>query len=72
VQWGKIDANLAQNNFDKEQGVGERDAEWIDKDAGWKKTPVKISVPFHKEAKNPRPQDYHVGHLYHCLLVSVI
>lgn len=72
VQWGKIDANLAQNDFDKERETDKKDLEWIDEDAGWKKTPVKISVPFHKRAKDPGPQDYHVGHLYHRSLVSVI
>ena len=72
AQWRKIDANLAKNDFDKEQEADEMDDEWVDEDAGWKKTPVKISVPFHKRTKDPGPQDYHVGHLYHCSLVSVI
>ena len=36
------------------------------------KTPITISVPFHKRNKSPGPKDYIVGDLYHWSLVSVI
>jgi hypothetical protein len=48
------------------------DAEWIDDNAGWKKTPISISVPFHHRMKNPGAKEYHVGNLYHWPFVSVI
>jgi hypothetical protein len=48
------------------------DAEWMDEDAGWKKTPVYISVPFHSRLKNPGPKEYLVGDFHHRSFVSVI
>lgn len=70
TNWLKIDSKLAANNFDESEGDDE--AEWMDEDAGWIKTPITISVPFHSRTKKPGPQDYRVGDLYHRSLVSVI
>src|SRR6202453_2284210 len=70
--WAKIDKKLGQNDFDNEDGKDEHDTEWVDEDAGWKKSLVKISVPFNRRAEDPGPKDYDVGYLYHRLLVSVI
>jgi hypothetical protein len=44
----------------------------MDEDAGWKKTPITISVPFHNRNQHPGPKDYVVGELYHRSLVAVI
>jgi hypothetical protein len=77
TKWRKIDAALARNDFDK-SGDGsdimddDADAEWMDEDAGWKKTPVYISVPFHSRLKNPGPKEYLVGDFHHRSFVSVI
>jgi hypothetical protein len=49
--WGKIDKKLAWNDFDNENSEDEHDAEWVDEDAGWKKSLVKISVPFNTRAE---------------------
>jgi Plavaka transposase len=68
TNWPKIDSKLAANIFDGR----EEEAEWMDEDAGWVRTPITISVPFHHRTKNPGPQDYHVGDLYHRSFVSVI
>ena len=70
TNWTKIDSKLAANSFDG--GADEEEAEWMDKDVGWTRTPITISVPFHSRTKVPGPQDYHVGDLYHRSLVSVI
>jgi len=71
--WNKIDAKLGANVFDQEDGVdAEESAEWLDEDAGWKKTPITIAVPFHHRSEKPGPQYYQVGHLYHRSLVSII
>jgi hypothetical protein len=69
TNWTKIDSKLAANNFDE---IEEEDAEWMDVDAGWNRTPITISVPFHHRTKNPGPQDYTIGELYHRSFVSVI
>lgn len=74
TKWAGVDRNLAHNTFDGD-GDGSDDgdkAEWVDEDAGWQRTPIKISVPFHSRTKRPGPQTYEVGHLYHRSLVSVI
>jgi hypothetical protein len=70
TNWAKVDSKLASNNFDESQD--EEQAEWMDEDAGWTRTPITISVPFHSRTKVPGPQDYHVGDLYHRSFVSVI
>lgn len=72
TQWNKINAKLGGNDFDREEGVDEEDGEWMDEDAGWKKTPIAISVPFHSRTKVPGPKEYVVGNLYHRSFVSVI
>jgi hypothetical protein len=84
AKWNKIDAVLAKNDFD-ENGISNDsrigngndvveggDTEWIDEDAGWRKTPISISVPFHSRMKYPGPEEYVVGDLYHRSFVSVI
>jgi hypothetical protein len=50
----------------------DEDMAWGDKDVGWKKSSISISVPFHHRMKNPGAKEYHVGHLYHQSFVSVI
>jgi Plavaka transposase len=69
TNWKGIDANLAVNEFDERP---DDEAQWIDEDAGWKRTPISISVPFHSRTKKPGPQDFMVGDFYHRSLVSVI
>lgn len=51
--------------------------EWEDEDAGWRKSPVTISVPFprtsqKKSAPLPKPQNYTIGQFYHRSFTSVI
>jgi hypothetical protein len=70
TKWGNIDKTLAQNPFDKSND--DSDAEWMDQDAGWRRTPIRISVPFHHRMRNPGPKDYIVGDLYHRPLVSIV
>jgi hypothetical protein len=70
TQWNKIDAKLARNDFDQEDAT---DEEWMDEDAGWKRTPVRISVPFaRRHSKQPGPKTFVIGDLYHRSFVSVI
>jgi hypothetical protein len=73
TKWTKIDVELGRNDFDGwTKDVDNDDGEWMDEDAGWKKTPVSISVPFTKKTKTPGTKIYTVGNLYHRSLVSVI
>lgn len=73
TKWGAIDAQLGKNGFDRSlRGDEQGDAEWLDDDAGWRCSPINISVPFHSKARIPGPQDYLVGHLYHRSLVSIL
>jgi hypothetical protein len=73
TKWGAIDAKLAMNDFDRVDGNnGDAELEWMDEDAGWKRTPVRIRVPFPRRANEPGSRDYLIGDLYHRSLVSVI
>lgn len=64
THWGRVNTALANNSFDGD--------EWEDDTAGWKKSPVTISVPFAAKAANPGPKDYTLDHFHHRSLVSVI
>lgn len=66
TKWDKINATLGNN---AEDGV---DGEWMDEDAGWTKSRIKISVPFHSRMANPGPRDYLGADMYHRSLVAVI
>jgi Plavaka transposase len=72
VPWAKIDATLGSNDFDGERPDGEWEPEWMQQDAGWKRTPITISAPFHSQTVARCPQNYVVGDLYHRSIVSVV
>jgi hypothetical protein len=67
VKWDRINGELAADDI----------GEWMDEDAGWTHTPVRVSVPYeprrgvHSES-HAGPQDYVVANFYHRSLVSVI
>jgi hypothetical protein len=67
TKWDQINQTLGCNKED-----GEEEGEWMDEDAGWKKTRIKISVPFHRRMKSPGAQDYVGADLYHRSLVDVM
>lgn len=67
TKWTTIDTLLGSNEIDETE-----DREWTDVDAGWIKTPIKISVPFHNRTSHPGPQPYAGGDLYHRSLIDVI
>ena len=66
TKWTSINRKLAANDFDEDAD------EWLDEDAGWKQTPISITVPFHHRMKDPGPQNELVFTLYHRSIVSVI
>lgn len=65
--WKNINSQLGINEYDEEEAV-----EWEDEDAGWKRTPVSINVPFARTTDTPGPRVYQAADLYHRSLVSVI
>ena len=66
TKWSAIDKVIASNDFDDEP------CEWEDEDAGWKRTPITIDIPFHNRMKNPGVQRSVIFDLYHRSIVSVI
>jgi hypothetical protein len=64
TNWDKVNECLATE--------GDQKHEWLNADAGWTRSSVKISVPFHRFAQQPGPQDYIVAGFHHRSLVSVI
>ena len=68
--WRRIDSQLSGECLD---GANDGDS-WVDEetDRNWIKTPVKISVPFHKRTSHPGQKDFVAGMLHHRKLTSVI
>lgn len=70
TKWGKINATLGNGVESRTDDT--EDGEWVDMDAGWKKTRIKISVPFSKRMANPGVHEYADVDLHHRSLVEVI
>src|SRR5271154_5989021 len=64
TSWSKINRQLSLNDWDKE--------EWVDDDAGWRTSDIKISVPFHRLTETPGAREYVAGSLHHRSLVNII
>ena len=64
TNWTRVNGRLAINDWDE--------AEWIDEDAGWYQSSVKIKIPFSRTTSHPGVQDYVVANFYHRSIVSVI
>ncbi|KAG6912257.1 hypothetical protein DXG01_015883, partial [Tephrocybe rancida] len=47
TQWSAIDKTLGQSEFDNSNDRHE----WEDEDAGWKRTPISLDIPFSKNMK---------------------
>ena len=70
--WRLIDAQLSGDrckDLDNDNGDS-----WADEEADgdWIKTPINISVPFHKRMSHPGQKEFDAGILHHCKLTSVI
>lgn len=65
TKWSSINLSLGHSEKDS-------DGEWLDATGGWLKTPIQISIPFHRRTKKPGAQPYIGGDLYHRSLVDVI
>ena len=67
TRWSAINKTLGLADFDD---GGE---EWEDEDAGWRRSPIAIDIPFHRQMKSSVGSLRRVvGHLYHRSIVSVI
>jgi hypothetical protein len=65
TKWDQINKKLASDASD-------RDREWLDEDAGWRKAPIMISVPFNRNMAHPGPREYTIADFYYRSLVDVI
>ena len=73
TEWTKIDHELGTSGAPDELiSTPGKSMEWLHNDAGWKNTPVTISVPFPRHSANPGPVAYSVDNFYHRSLISVI
>lgn len=70
TQWDAIDSQLGNSDIDVISF--EQEPPWIKNDAGWTKTPITISVPFHRYTSNPGPRDYVVSEFYHRSIISIL
>ena len=68
--WRRIDTQLSGEPFQRANDGGSCVDEETDSD--WIKTPVKISIPFHKRMSHPGQKDFDAGILHHRKLTSVI
>jgi hypothetical protein len=66
TKWSAIFTELGDRNLD------DADGEWLNIDAGWKKTRVEIKVPFHRRMKDPGTSLFVGIELHHRSLVDVI
>jgi hypothetical protein len=64
TKWKGMDAKLAANDFDRSPTIDD-DAQWMDENDGWQRTPISILVPFHHRTKKPGPRSFLVGDFYH-------
>lgn len=69
TNWTSIDRTLGVLD---PSGNCEVYEEWLNNDAGWKSSPVKISVPFPRRSLHPGPKDYTIKDFYHRSLTSII
>jgi hypothetical protein len=67
ANWSKINQTLGANDYDE----GDR-PEWQNEDAGWKRKPITIDIPFHNRMKVPGTQQRVVFDLHYRSVVSVI
>ena len=64
--WSAINQMLGLADFDGED-------EWEDEDTTWRRSPITVEVPFHRQMKSSEGWHHHtVGYLYHRSIVSVI
>jgi hypothetical protein len=70
THWDAIDQELG--NSDIPDMDFEEVPHWIKNDARWTKTPIVISVPFHRYTESPGPRDYMVSDFYHRSIISIL
>ena len=74
TKWTKIDHKLRALVVapDVHTSTPWSSLEWLNHNAGWKSTPVTISIPFSRCPVEPGPAAYSVWNFYHHSLISVI
>lgn len=69
--WEAIDEELGSSEL-PETNSSEGLPFWVKNDARWTKTPITISVPFHRYTVSPGPRDYVIPDFYHRSIVSIL
>ncbi|KAF7964872.1 hypothetical protein HWV62_1965 [Athelia sp. TMB] len=72
TDWDKIHKILGSNTLESEESFLDEPAEWHDVDAGWRRKPVSIQVPFHRQTDDCGNHRFTVGDFYHRKLMDVI
>ncbi|KAF7965535.1 hypothetical protein HWV62_43046 [Athelia sp. TMB] len=77
TNWQKMHKVLGHNDFDANDswpGNSQPDdlLEWNDVDAGWRRKPITLDVPFHRQTPNPGNHQFAAGYIYHRSLVEII
>ena len=70
TNWTAIDRKLGNSSARGDKT--ETDCEWLDHDSGWKKTAIRICVPFHRRTGNPGSKEYIVEDFHYRSLVEII
>jgi Plavaka transposase len=71
TRWSRVNTLLGTTT-EPSDIQDDANSEWLDEDAGWKRSIIRIKVPFHQRAAKPGPQDYIVGELHHRSITQVI
>ncbi|KAF7976901.1 hypothetical protein HWV62_5461, partial [Athelia sp. TMB] len=71
TNWPKMRQTLGHNAFQSEESQSNV-PEGVNPDAGWRKKPIVIDVPFHRQSDNPGVHKFAVGDLYHRSLLDII
>ena len=70
TNWTAIDRKLGNSSVRYDNT--KTDCEWLDHDSGWKKTAIRICVPFHRRTGNPGSKEYIVEDFHYRSLVDII
>ena len=69
TNWMAIDRKLGSSSIGDETGT---DCEWLDVNSGWKKSDIRICIPFHCRTGNPGSKEYVVNDFHYRSLVEII
>lgn len=72
TSWSRIDKVLGTGTHDPVLQQNGSYPQWLDTDAGWRRSPIEVEVPFHRLSEARQPVQHIVADLHHRPLVSII